>query len=289
MKTDKHFFVIFSVQPQWLFELTGLESPGECVFESKTFKALEQRPDGVFIPKDESFPITIVETQFQPDNRIYGRIVIEMALAQDEFIGRSVQGAILFRSRDMDPQTQPWVRVVHSYYLDELLHSLAERSPMHPLVAVFRPVFDEPKNLEAHAGDYYHQIRTSELNEGVKESLLEVFVSWLEQRFKDKGRKEIEMLLLGELPDLRETKSGRELFELGCEEGREEGRAEGTIDTMRTMLRCLIETTFGSLPADVEARIRTLSALDQGSEVLKQIPKIRSLNELKWPQTADQN
>jgi hypothetical protein len=46
-----------------------------------------------------------------------------------------------------------------------------------------------------------------------------VFVSWLEQRFRDKSKQEIEMLLLGALPDLRVTRSGKDLIHIGWLEG----------------------------------------------------------------------
>ena len=38
---------------------------------------------------------------------------------------------------------------------------------------------------------------------------------WLEQRLKNKTKKEIEMMLLGELPDLEETASGNDLVRIG--------------------------------------------------------------------------
>ena len=55
----------------------------------------------------------------------------------------------------------------------------------------------------------------------------EVFVSWLMQRLPFKGAKEIEEMLLGKLPDIRNTRSGQELIAIGIEQGIEKGIEQG--------------------------------------------------------------
>ena len=65
VKTDKQLFKIFEAVPEWLFELTGLPSPGSSTLQSFTVKALERRPDGVVVPEAPDQPLTIVEFQFQ--------------------------------------------------------------------------------------------------------------------------------------------------------------------------------------------------------------------------------
>ena len=42
-------------------------------------------------------------------------------------------------------------------------------------------------------------------------------MDWLLQRFKNLGKTEIEKMLLAELPDLQETKSGKDLIAIGIE------------------------------------------------------------------------
>ena len=96
MKTDKELYRIFDVAPEWVFELAGLPSPGKSTLRSMTVKALERRADGVIVPEAPDQPVTIVEFQFQADDRIYGRTVVEMVAVQDAFPGRVVQGIIFF-------------------------------------------------------------------------------------------------------------------------------------------------------------------------------------------------
>ncbi len=51
----------------------------------------------------------------QSDSEVYLRTVIEMAMVQSEHSGRQIEGFILFGSRVLDPQTEPWKQVVASY------------------------------------------------------------------------------------------------------------------------------------------------------------------------------
>src|SRR5208337_2307289 len=108
MKTDKELYRIFEVAPEWVFELAGLPSPGKSTLRSVTVKALERRADGVIVPEARDQPLTVVEFQFQPDDTIYRRTVVEMAAVQDAFPGRVVQGVIFFGYNNLDPQTVPW-------------------------------------------------------------------------------------------------------------------------------------------------------------------------------------
>jgi predicted transposase YdaD len=73
MESDKHFYEIFEVNPQWVFELTGRPSPGPCKFVSMTMKAIERRSDGVLIPDSDGQPISVLELQMQLEKDIYGR------------------------------------------------------------------------------------------------------------------------------------------------------------------------------------------------------------------------
>lgn len=131
---------------------------------------------------------------------------------------REVDGLILFRYPSLDPKTAPWASLekLRRFNLREVALAFARRRPDHPLSAVLQPVLlSSPKTLEENAQKYYHTIKSSDLDEQTKTTLLEVFVSWLEQRFKNKGKQEIEKMLLGDLPDLRETQSGKDLMPIG--------------------------------------------------------------------------
>jgi hypothetical protein len=62
-----------------------------------------------------------------------------------------------------------------------------------------------------------------------QEKLISVFVDWLMQRFREPWKQEIENMILGKLPDLRETQSGRDLIAIGVEQGIERGIAKGSL------------------------------------------------------------
>jgi predicted transposase YdaD len=245
MESDKHLYEIFEANPEWLFELTGRHSPGPSKFVSIAVKAIERRADGVIIPDAFAEPITVTELQMHADEEIYGRIVIEMAILQSEYKGRAVDGIIIFGTKDLDPATQPWTRVVSVYYLDQLLEQLAIRSPEHPLVAVFQPLIEKNREmLERNAARYYNQIKTNATNDRQRSALLSVFVDWMLQRFSELAKQEIENMLLGQLPDLRDTQAGKDLIAIGVQEGVKEGIKEGiekgtllgTINTCRSVL-----------------------------------------------------
>ena len=96
MKTDKELYRIFEVAPEWVFELAGLPSPGKSTLRSVTVKALERHADGVIVPESLEQPLTVVEFQFQADDTIYRRTVVEMAAVQEVYPGRVVHGIIFF-------------------------------------------------------------------------------------------------------------------------------------------------------------------------------------------------
>lgn len=271
MKTDKQLYAIFSVQPEWVFELSGLKSPGRCTLQAVTLKELEQQSDSVIVPDDSSQPITIAEFQFQLDKRIYNRTAVEMSLVQDLYDGREVQGLIFFRSANLDPQTKPWNRIIQSFTFDAMLESLQQRSPEHPLVAVFQPLMARDEQvLEAHAREYYHQIRSSALDPICKETLSRVFVSWLQQRFTSRKLKEIEMLFVDDLPDLKDTASGKELIEIGRQEG------------ARVVLISMLEAKFGAVPPEVLRRIEALESFEELAALMRQLVTIDSIDQLQW-------
>lgn len=281
MKTDKQIFGIFAAFPQWIFELTGLPWPGPCQLLSVSLKAIEQTADGVVYPDSVIEPLTVIEFQFQLDPTIYARIVIEMALVQQSNAMRDVQGVIFFFDEKLDPKTDPWRQVVHAFYLDELINGLAQREPDHPLVAVFRPVLlESEERLEKEARQYYNQIKSSDLPKPSVSLLLDIFVNWIEQRFDKKGKQEIEEMLIGALPDLRETQSGKDLIQIGRVEGKIEGKEQGKIEGKIEGLLLVLTSRFGEVPPELKEQIRQFSAGDKIDQAILQAVKIDSINEL---------
>lgn len=79
MQSDKQFYEIFEINPQWIFDLTGRPSPGPCKFTSITIKAIERRADGVLMPDSFAESISVTELQMQHDKLVYGRPAIHLS------------------------------------------------------------------------------------------------------------------------------------------------------------------------------------------------------------------
>ena len=276
MKTDKQLYLIFQARPDWLFELTGLPSPGKCELRSLTVKALERTADGLVVPDAADQKLTLIEFQSQPDPEIYLRMVEEMTAAQRVFKLRDIQGFLFVASPNIDPQTAPWNDVVRSFVLRDAVLELARHHPGHPLAAVFQPLLEtDDQVLETQAVVYYRAIKTSKLKPKTRTTLLEVFVNWLEQRLPHKGHKEIEIMLLGELPNLEETQSGKDLIRIGEVRG------------MNQMIALLLQSRFGRLPKAMRARVERLSP-DEAKELITQNSTWDKLQDAKdWLEQQD--
>ena len=78
--------------------------------------------------------------------------------------------------------------------------------------------------------------------------LEEVFVSWLGQRLTHRSKKEIENMLIGELPELVETRMGQDILKIG----EERGLVEAAV--------ILLEAKRGRLTKSLRQRLQTLGA-----------------------------
>ncbi|MCY2990034.1 MAG: DUF2887 domain-containing protein [Planctomycetota bacterium] len=266
METDKQLYRIFEARPQWVLQLAGLPPVGKCVMRSFTVKMLERRTDAVIVPEALDQPLSVVEFQFVKNPRIYTRTVQKMAAIQEEFGLREVQGIIFFGDQRFDPQTKPWTNVVRSIVLTDELRRLAEHTPEHPLVAVFQPLLAEGEtDLEREAGGFYRTIKRSRLQQGVKETLAEVFVNWLGQRLPNRSKQEIENMLIGELPELVDTRMGRDLVKIGKEQGLVEAVVivlEAKRGRLTKALRKRLQTLGGGPLRQLLAEAATWDSLD---------------------------
>jgi predicted transposase YdaD len=222
VETDKQLYSIFRAGPHWLFELLDISAPvGGCTFESVAIKALETRLDGLMRPHLATDPLRVVEFQWRYDAAIYPRIVAEMALVQPREAMRAIEGLVLFAHKGLDPRTALWTKVVDAYYLPDVLEKLAARHPQHPLLATFAPLVEaDDSTLEAQAADLYRSIVTSQVSPNERQALDEAFISWLMHRFNTYTRQEIHQML--DLPSLKSTVAGLELWQEGRDEGRDQ-------------------------------------------------------------------
>ena len=146
----------------------------------------------------------------------------------------------------------------------------------HPLVAVFRPLVESSnEKLAAVAADCYNQVALSDLDEHTKTVLTDVFVSWLEQRFRNKGKQEIEEMLVGALPDLTETQSGKDLIEIGVTKGEAKGEAKGK----RESLLLFLEFRFKDVPQNVREALAAIGSADQLEALTRHALQVESLDD----------
>jgi predicted transposase YdaD len=109
----------------------------------------------------------------------------------------------------------------------------------------------------------------------VKEALEEVFLSWLIQRLPKRTRQEIEKMLIGELPELVDTRAGQDLIKIGEERGLATGRTEGLAEAVVIVL----EGKRGRLAKALQQRIGKLTN-DQLCQLLSAADAWESLDPL---------
>jgi predicted transposase YdaD len=97
------------------------------------------------------------------------------------------------------------------------------------------------------------------MNRDVKEALEEVFLSWLIQRLPKRTRQEIEKMLVGELPELAETRTGQDLIKIGEERGLVTGLATGRTEGLAEAVVIVLEGKRGRLTKALRQRIGKLT------------------------------
>ena len=110
------------------------------------------------------------------------------------------------------------------------------------------------------------------LPQTTKEVLLEVFLNWIEQRLSHKGKKEIEEMMLGQLPDLRDTQSGKDLIAIGKLEGKFECKREDLLE--------VLEVRFGCVSSELKEQILKIDSIDSIDRIYKRSLTVSKLSEI---------
>jgi hypothetical protein len=86
------------------------------------------------------------------------------------------------------------------------------------------------------------------------------------------------MMLLGELPDLAETASGRDLIRIGEERGEKRGEKRGREETILAVLTAW----YGTVPAAVREKVAKLNP-DEVERLIQFLRHCQSLDEVaQW-------
>ena len=273
MHTDKELYLIFRACPELIFLLAHLPAPRSCKLESITVKALQRTMDVLVIPDDPAEPLIVVEIQFHRSLDIYQRIIVEMALVQQQYPGRLVQGIIYFLDTHLDPATEPWKSsgLIRSVSIREEVENIERETPDHILVAALKPIFEPSQvKLEKEAASHYRRLEQSDLSAERREALCNAFTSLLSQRLDHYHLEQIAMML--ELPGLQNTVSGKELMAMG--EARQ----------LQKNLLGIATKKFGTLPPHVTSCIQKLD-FARGTELFDRLLDMNDFGDLeRWLQ-----
>jgi predicted transposase YdaD len=234
MKTYKQIYKIFETVPSLFFELLDITTESEYNMTSESVKDINCTMDGLFKPNNPNEIHYVFEFQAQPTKDIFQRLFIEVAALSRHNPDRVYHGIIIFISRNIDQPTEPWSRICQIegsgfqvFYLDELLEKLAKRSPEHPLLALFAPLFEKDgEALAKKAAVYYHQIGNAKLKPQQRGSLEAVLIDWFMLYFTKKSKKEIFAMFALE-GSIEDSVAYQEIINIGRLEGRKSGKKIG--------------------------------------------------------------
>ena len=234
METDRQFYELFKSNPAFLSDLLNLEDTAGYSFRSETFKSMERRVDGVFTheARSRTWLIEFHGYRTKPsETDVYTATFAAMVSFMRANPQKIAAGIIVFLDPSHDPKTQPWQEIREAglacfkvLYLEEILVDLAKRHPDHPLLDVFFPYLcADKKQLKQEARARYHKLEQAALPDQARQGAINVFVSWLIARMKN--REEVEFML-AYIPPLEETEIGKELIDIGVTRGKVEGKVE---------------------------------------------------------------
>ncbi len=250
MKTDSLFYRLFLTDPALALELAGLAvpEPERYRFGSPEVKQTSFRIDGVLEPPADQpdAPMVFVEVQFQPDDGFYLRFLSELLLYLRQYQPlRPWHAVVLYPYATIERLNllnRPFLALpnLHRIVLTEL-PLLASPNPKLWLIALILAEETEiaqiVNRVQAH--------RQQHPSDGI--DWVELLETVLVYKLSHFTREEIQDMFGFNDIELKQTR----FYQQAVGEGRVEGRVEGEA----TMLLHLLRLRFGSVPAEVEARV----------------------------------
>jgi predicted transposase YdaD len=258
--SDKLFFWLFQNQPDRILQLLPDLSAdaGGYRFVAPVFKALEHRPDGVFLAAQQGseLPALVLEAQMQADPEFLLRLYAESGrfLLQEKTIHRW-QVVVLCPLRSMafgDPE--PVAEFLeHRVRWLELQPALADLNAP-PLLRTLALLLEKEERLPLTTA----QIRSTVAGTSLESQIADATAAILLARFTSRPIPEICAMGGITLEDFTESVAYREIFGLGEQRGREQGLEQGLkTGELEITLRQLRRRCGGLTPSQ-EARIRAL-------------------------------
>jgi predicted transposase YdaD len=254
--SDKLFFWLFQSQPDRILQLLPdlPADAGGYRFVAPVFKALEHRPDGVFLAAQQGsgLPALVLEAQMQADPEFFLRLYAESGrfLLQEKTI-RRWQVVVLCPLRSMafgDPE--PVAEFLeHRVRWLELQPALADPNAP-PLLRTLALLLEREERLPATTAQIRSAVAGTELESQIADATAAILLA----RFTTRPIPEICAMGGITLEDFTQSVAYKEIFGLGEEQGREQGLKTGELEiTLRQLRR-----RCGGLTPSQEARVRAL-------------------------------
>ena len=258
--SDKLFFWLFQNQPDRILQLLPdlPADAGGYRFVAPVFKALEHRPDGMFLAAQQGsgLPALVLEAQMQADPEFLLRLYAESGrfLLQEKTI-RRWQVVVLCPLRSMafgDPE--PVAEFLeHRVRWLELQPALADLNAP-PLLRTLALLLEREERLPLTTA----QIRSAVAGTGLESQIADATAAILLARFTTRPIPEICAMGGITLEDFSKSVAYKEIFGLGEERGREQGLEQGLKTGELEITMRLLQRRCGGLTPSQEARIRAL-------------------------------
>ena len=258
--SDKLFFWLFQNQPDRILQLLPdlPADAGGYRFVAPVFKALEHRPDGVFLAAQQGsgLPALVLEAQMQADPEFLLRLYAESGrfLLQEKTI-RRWQVVVLCPLRSMafgDPE--PVAEFLeHRVRWLELQPALADLNAP-PLLRTLALLLEREERLPLTTAQIRSTVAGTELEGQIADATAAILLA----RFTTRPIPEICAMGGITLEDFSKSVAYKEIFGLGEERGREQGLEQGLKTGELEITMRLLQRRCGGLTPSQEARIRAL-------------------------------